>query len=93
MVLDKEKLINRIKEFVGENDDDNTISFLEDVNDSIDEFTKKPAEDWKKKYEENDANWRKKYKDRFFKQVDEDEEEFEEDKKKPLTFEALFTKE
>lgn len=90
MVLDRDALLERIRTYVGENNDDEAISFIEDVNDSISALT--PNEDWKQKYEENDAAWRKKYKDRFFSPSKEDDDDFTEDKKpKQYRYEDLFT--
>ena len=51
-------------------------------------------EDWKTKYEENDAMWRKKYKERFFqkdeKEKDEDNEDYGDE---PKTYADLFKNE
>lgn len=62
-VSTKEDLVARISAIFGENLSDDNISLLEDVSDTIDSFSDK--EDWKTKYEENDASWRKRYKERF----------------------------
>ena len=49
------------------------------------------AEDWKKKYEENDAEWRKRYQDRFFNPDKPNDTEPEPDPEpKKLTFDELF---
>lgn len=68
-VKTREEILERFKSRLGENPDDETISFLEDVTDTLDDFEKRAngdGEDWKSKYEENDASWRKKYTERFF---------------------------
>ena len=93
MVLNKADLLARVQTYIGERDDDDTISFLEDVNDSINSLSDSSNEDWKAKYEQNDADWRKKYRDRFFNGGNDEnnDDDFEEDK--PLTFDNLFTKE
>lgn len=94
MVLDKTSLVNRIRDFIGDRDDDEAISFLEDVNDSVNDFTKDNADDWKKKYEDNDASWRKRYRDRFFNNDNEDDDiDKDIEDNKPLTFDSLFKKE
>lgn len=57
-----EELLASVKEVVGDAiTSDKGISLLEDITDSY----KKDGEDWKAKYEENDASWRKRYADRF----------------------------
>lgn len=68
-VKTREEILESFKTRFGENPDDESISFLEDVTDTLDDFEKRAngdGTDWKSKYEENDANWRKKYTERFF---------------------------
>ena len=68
-VKTREEILESFKTRLGENPDDESISFLEDVTDTLDDFEKRAngdGIDWKSKYEENDANWRKKYTERFF---------------------------
>lgn len=49
-----------ITNFLGDRTDDEAIALLEAIdNEGVDE------ENWKQKYEENDAEWRKKYTERF----------------------------
>lgn len=90
-VLSKEDLIAKLTTSFGENLSDDNISLLEDVSDTIDAFS--DTEDWKTKYEENDASWRKRYKERFEGKEDdsyENEPENEHDES-PIKFEDLFT--
>ena len=68
-VKTREEILESFKTRLGENPDDESISFLEDVTDTLNDFEKRAngdGIDWKSKYEENDANWRKKYTERFF---------------------------
>lgn len=102
MVRTKDELINALKGFMGEDNSDNAIALLEDVSDTFADFETKVSdpEDWKKKYEENDKAWRKKYTDRFSTPVDKPADEVEihetgatetdETDEKELTFEELF---
>lgn len=49
-----------ITKFLGDRTDDEAIALLETIdNEGVDE------ENWKQKYEDNDAEWRKKYTERF----------------------------
>lgn len=100
-IITKEEMINKIKETVTDNTSDSAISLIEDISDTMDSLNGK--DDWKTKYEENDAMWRKKYTERFYAGSDEPEKEKpetykdeNEDKKnqkpKVLTYEALFEK-
>lgn len=68
-VKTREEILESFKSRLGENTDDEIISFLEDITDTLDDFEKRAngdGTDWKSKYEENDENWRKKYTERFF---------------------------
>ena len=68
-VKTREEILESFKTRLGENPDNESISFLEDVTDTLDDFEKRAngdGTDWKSKYEENDENWRKKYTERFF---------------------------
>ena len=90
-VLSKEDLIAKLNVSFGENLSDDNISLLEDVSDTIDSFSDK--EDWKTKYEENDASWRKRYKERFEGKGDDihDDDSEIEHYDAPTKFEDLFT--
>lgn len=59
--LSKDEAIKRLSEYIGDRNDDASISLLEDISDSLTEDT----EDWKAKYDELDASWRKRYMERF----------------------------
>lgn len=75
MVKGKDELLNQIKEIVGDNTDDSTLNFLTDITDTIDDYETRVNDqtDWKSKYEQNDAEWRQKYKDRFFNKGDDND--------------------
>ena len=68
-VKTREEILAEVKARVGEQTDDETIAFLEDVTDTLSDLETKAngdGTDWKAKYEENDAEWRKKYTERFY---------------------------
>lgn len=92
--LSKEELLEKIRKYVGDRTDDESIEILEDVNDS---FDTSDSDEWKKKYEENDKMWRDKYISRFFEKKEEETHdkptEHVEDEKEFNTFEDLFEKE
>lgn len=59
----------------------------------MDNFSNKDETDWKAKYEESEASWKKKYHDRFFAEpvsCEETKTEPEEDSKPKVRFEDLF---
>ena len=85
-VKTKDELLSAVNGL--EIEEDTKISLLEDITDTVDSFS--TTEDWKKKYEENDAMWKEKYRERFFNTTTEEEEEMVEEEKKPLSFNDLF---
>ena len=93
------EILDAVQGRLGDDTSDEAIAFVEDITDTLNDYENKTKseEDWKKKYEDNDASWRKKYKDRFFggrPSEEEIEEEFEDDEEheenKVKTFEDLF---
>lgn len=91
--LSKDELIEKVKKYVGDRTDDETIEIIEDITDSIDTSD---ADEWRQKYEENDKMWRDKYVSRFFDKKEEDLEtptEHEEEEKEYNSYGDLFEKE
>lgn len=91
--LSKEELIEKIKKYVGDRTDDETIEIIEDISDSIDSSD---ADEWKQKYEENDKMWRDKYISRFLEKNEDEPDtltEHEEEEKEYNSFEDLFEEE
>lgn len=106
-VKSKEDILSIIREKFKDDTTDSTLSFIEDVSDTINDLGEKASgeTEWKKKYEENDKQWREKYKNRFFegttvppKTVTETATESEEkipgykEDGTPMSFEDLFKK-
>lgn len=67
-VLNKDEFFERLRTKIGEDTSEDSLKFIEDVTDTYNEmFTRADGqENWKSKYEENDTEWRNKYKERFF---------------------------
>lgn len=84
-----EEILESVKTRVGDSTEDADLEFLEDVTDTLSDLKSKTEgqEDWKTKYEENDKQWREKYRDRFF---EKKEPEPEPEPEAPKTFEDLF---
>lgn len=62
-VLSREDLMKRLNEALGEDAD---VSILEDVADTYDAVADhSDADEWERRYNENEAAWRKRYRDRF----------------------------
>lgn len=93
-IVSKEDLIKRLSEKFGDDNSDEVIQLTEDLSDTLNDFDSRinDTEDWKAKFEENDASWRKKYKDRFLEPTDNEEEIHEqvEDENTNVTFNDLF---
>lgn len=84
-----EEIMGAVRARVGEDTSDEAIAFVEDVSDTLNSLSN--AEDWKKKYEDNDAEWRKRYQDRFFNpDKPNDAEPAPDPEPKKLTFDELF---
>lgn len=108
MIKTKEEILKAIKDRIGDDTSDETIAFLEDITDTLNDYDNKTKDntDWKTKYEENDKEWRNKYRDRFFngdvkeelkneeikKQTDGSEDD-EDDEHEMTSFDELFSTE
>ena len=93
-VRSKEELMESIRARIGDDQSDEAIALLEDISDTYTDMETKAnggGEDWKSKYEANDAAWRQKYRDRFFGKGSEKEDEPDDQQEtKPMTYEELF---
>lgn len=91
--LSKDELIEKVRKYIGDRKDDDTIEIIEDISDSIDSSE---ADEWKKKYEENDKMWRDKYISRFVEKKEDEPDtptEHDEEEKEYNSFEDLFEEE
>lgn len=75
MKLSKEELLEKVKTYVGDRADDETLEIIEDISDSFESSeTAEKIEEIKTEYESKLANldneWREKYKARFFSEKD-----------------------
>ena len=68
-ILTREEFLTTIHNKIGDDSSDESIKFLEDMTDTYNDLEDKinnNGEDWKHKYELNDAMWKKRYQNRFF---------------------------
>ena len=91
------ELLSQMQQHFGEDTSDETIAFIEDVSDTVNDLQSRAngETNWEQKYKENDAAWRQKYRDRFFSKEDVKsdialDEDDGEDEYKPKTFQDLF---
>ena len=87
-ILTKAELLAKLKERTSEDTGDDTLKFIEDVTDTLNDFESKAKDT---------TDWEKKYKERFFTTpIQEDEQDIpneEEPKLEKLTYENLFKEE
>lgn len=103
MIRTKDELMKALTDMIGEATDDVSIALLEDADDTLNNYDNELADktNWKVKYEENDAEWRRKYIARFNGKVESDEDFVEKptaaddeeviENEKPKTYEDLFS--
>lgn len=92
-VRTREEILNAINTHFGDDNSDDTLTLLGDLADTITELENKAnnSQDWKKQYEENDAAWRKKYRDRFFTDSSDVDDSIEEPPgRKTYSYDNLF---
>lgn len=91
--LPKNDLIEKVRKYIGDRTDDETIELIEDISDSIDSSE---ADEWKQKYEDNNKMWRDKYISRFVEKKEDEPDtptEHEEEEEEYNSFEDLFEEE
>lgn len=94
------EIMETLRTYLGEDVSDDAIGFIEDMNDTLAEYERQIADvtDWESKYNELDASWRKRYRDRFFEGGEDKDGSFiedvndieEQEDNAPTTFEELF---
>lgn len=95
-VKTKSELMEALKGKFADSTDDDTLSLITDISDTVDDLNRQVTEsgDWEQKYKDNDKQWREKYRDTFFnpeaKEEIKKEETQKEPEEKPLTYDNLF---
>lgn len=81
-ILSREDYLERLNTLVGEDNSDEALQIIEDFTDTFDNLgtqnDNNDNENWKQKYEELDATWRQKYRDRFMNSQTTEEDVIEE---------------
>ena len=93
----KEEMLAEIKAYIGDRTDDETVSLVENVTDTLSDMEKNGNAETRVK--EVEDMWRAKYMERFFDgdkekkniEVEEDEETEEKDKSEEIKIEDLYT--
>lgn len=94
-VKTKDEIMALIKDKFGDDTSDETLAFIEDVADTVNDLETKASGDgvdWKAKYEQNDKEWRQRYHDRFFsaEPAPDPDPDPEPEDNSPKTFDELF---
>lgn len=100
-VRTRDEILAAIRSRLGDDTSDNALTIIEDIDDTFKDYETRIGEDWKGKYDELDAQWRKRYRDRFFQKADNGEttpEDVKDDNEEDLKeesevkdFDELFT--
>lgn len=94
MIKPISELIEAVKTRIGDNPDDDSVAFLEDITDTLTDYDNKTKDNtnWKEKYNELDKSWKQKYIERFSDGDYEDpDDENEDDVAVPEKFDELFS--
>jgi len=65
-VRTRDEILAAIGSRLGDDTSDDTLAIIEDIDDTLRDYETRTGEDWKTRYDELDAQWRKRYRDRFF---------------------------
>lgn len=96
-VRDRDYILAAVKQMIGDNTSDEAIALMEDITDTITDYETKVEDktDWKAKYDEVDASWRRKYIERFSgktgEEIKNEQEEQIKDDGEIRSFDELFT--
>ena len=96
MVKTKDEIMEEIRAYIGDRSDDQTISLIENISDTIDDYA--AHGDYDEKLMAVEADWRRKYIDRFMSgsenknevEVEKTKDE-EKDKSEEIKIEDLYT--
>lgn len=100
-VRTRDEILAAIRSRLGDDTSDGALTIIEDIDDTFKDYETRTGEDWKSKYDELDAQWRKRYRDRFFQKADngdttpedvkDDNEEDLKEESEVKDFDELFT--
>lgn len=93
MIKPISELIDTVKTRIGDNPDDDSVAFLEDITDTLTDYDNKTKDNtnWKEKYNELDKSWKQKYIERFSDDIEDPDEEIEVEVEVPEKFDDLFS--
>ena len=95
-VRTNDEIMQSLRAVIGDDNSDESLTLIEDITDTLSDYQNrtKDSTDWERRYNENDAQWRQRYKERFYSSDDSGTDDFvdEEEEEKPtkMSFEDLF---
>ena len=95
MVKTKDEIMEEIRAYIGDRSDDQTIALIENISDTIDDYA--AHGDYDEKLMAVEAEWRRKYIDRFMtggekkNEVEVEKTDDEKDKSEEIKIEDLYT--
>lgn len=72
-VRTRDEILAAIRSRLGDDISDDALTIIEDIDDTFTDYETRIGEDWRSRYDELDAQWRKRYRDRFFQKADNNE--------------------
>ena len=90
-VRTREEIMSQLQTLIGEDTSDETLTFIQDVSDTLgNDNSAQRITELETQLQEQDQEWRKKYRDAFF--TGKPDEDLDDDKNsKPRSFDELFT--
>lgn len=62
----RDEILAAIRSRLGDDTSDEALTIIEDIDDTFRDYETRTGEDWRARYDELDAQWRNRYRDRFF---------------------------
>ena len=87
----RDEILAAIRSRLGDDTSDDALAIIEDIDDTFKDYETRAGVNWESRYNELDAQWRKRYRDRFFQEPDNEEttpEEVKDDNEKDLKDES-----
>ena len=72
-VRTRDEILEAVRSRLGDDTSDDALAIIEDIDDTFRDYETRTGEDWRARYDELDAQWRKRYRDRFFQKADNEE--------------------
>lgn len=91
-ILTQEQFMESLRARIGDDTSDEALTFIENMSDTYNDLSNQVKEsgNWEQKYRENDTEWRRKYKDAFFKTPSHEEDPIDEPDGNTITINNLF---